>query len=64
MENIMCEKPVYWRDHYGDDPGAQRILRHFSYSDRIRYYWPMPAAEKAVDDLLKSFHGQALPETL
>lgn len=64
MENIMCEKPVYWRDHYGDDPQAQRILRHYSYSDRIRYYWPSSAAEKAVDALLQSFDGKALPETL
>lgn len=64
MEDIMCETPVYWRDHYGDDPAAQRILRHFSYSDRIRYYWPMPIAKKAVDALLESFHGQVLPETL
>ena len=30
------------------DAAELRLQRHFSYSDRIRYYWPDPAAAAAV----------------
>lgn len=43
MEELMTEAPGYWKGHYhGDDT---RLLRHFGYADRIRYYWPKAEAE-------------------
>jgi D-tagatose-1,6-bisphosphate aldolase subunit GatZ/KbaZ len=42
----------------------QRQLRHFSYSDRIRYYWPHSEAQAAVNRLLSRLEGQSIPETL
>ena len=50
--------------HYPGTPDEQRRLRHASHSDRIRYYWPMPAAREAVDGLLAALHGVRIPETL
>jgi len=60
----MLDAPANW-DRYYHGPEAERALqRHFSYSDRIRYYWPQPAAEEAVAELF-AFLGEAeLPETL
>ena len=61
MEGLMMAKPKSWRGHYqGDDTGL-RLARHFSLSDRIRYYWDVPAARKAVDELLS---GDAVDLTL
>jgi D-tagatose-1,6-bisphosphate aldolase subunit GatZ/KbaZ len=64
MERVMVEKPGYWKAHYPGTPEEQRLQRHFSYSDRIRYYWPDPRAAGAVERLMKRLEGLAIPETL
>ena len=48
MERIMLAEPKYWLDYYRGAPEQQRLLRHYSYSDRIRYYWPAEDAKAAV----------------
>jgi len=40
------------------------LKRHFSYSDRIRYYWNTAEATAAVDRLMNSLVGITIPETL
>lgn len=60
----MTARPKDWQGHYPGTPEEQRLLRHYSYSDRIRYYWPMPEAREAVDGLLATLEGVRLPETL
>jgi D-tagatose-1,6-bisphosphate aldolase subunit GatZ/KbaZ len=64
MERLMCDRPDEWRPYYGGSDEEQRIARHFSYSDRIRYYWPLPLACEAVDRLVSELQGTPLPETL
>lgn len=61
MERIMREAPAHWQRHYPGDPAEQHVLRHYSLSDRIRYYWPEPAAAQAVGTLLAALHGQRVP---
>ncbi len=64
METIMTAQPKHWQSHYPGTAAQQRVLRHYSYSDRIRYYWPAPDARVAVDALLRWLHGVKIPETL
>ena len=64
MEALMLAQPKHWQSHYPGTPDEQRVLRHYSYSDRIRYYWPAPEATAAVDALLARLDGVAIPETL
>jgi D-tagatose-1,6-bisphosphate aldolase subunit GatZ/KbaZ len=64
MDQLMCERPQEWRPYCAGSEAEQRVARHFSYSDRIRYYWPLPRAREAVDRLLSAFADAALPETL
>ena len=64
MEALMTAAPEHWQSHYDGDAASCRLLRHFSYSDRIRYYWPRPAAQDAVARLMTRLHGRELPETL
>ncbi len=42
----------------------KRWLRHYSLSDRIRYYWPHPEAVAAVAGLTKALEGKSIPEPL
>jgi D-tagatose-bisphosphate aldolase class II non-catalytic subunit len=64
MERVMLDNPAHWRSHYPGSPEEQRLLRHFSYSDRIRYYWPDSRAAAAVERLIDRLGTSAIPETL
>lgn len=61
MEALMQDQPGHWARHYPGNPGEQRLLRHYSLSDRIRYYWSIPEARAAVDRLTNSLRGQVIP---
>ena len=50
-EEIMVADPTFWRKHYTGDELLLRQARHFSLSDRIRYYWPRPELMEAVKAL-------------
>lgn len=64
MEDEMLANPGYWDKYYFGTPAQQRLLRHFSYSDRLRYYWASPGAQKAVQELFDELDGTTIPETL
>ncbi len=64
MEAVMLSEPGDWNRHYGGTPAQKRLQRHYSYSDRIRYYWAKPAAQAAVEQLFKALAGQVVPVTL
>ncbi|MGH6772904.1 D-tagatose-bisphosphate aldolase, class II, non-catalytic subunit [Brucella tritici] len=64
MEALLLAEPKNWEKYYHGDAEELRLQRHFSYSDRIRYYWPHPVATAAVDALLKRLEGRKIPETL
>lgn len=51
MESIMQSSPDNWEKYYRGDETELWLQRHFSLSDRIRYYWPDPQARAAVDEL-------------
>ncbi len=61
MEELMLETPEMWARHSDGDPAAQRVMRHYSLSDRIRYYWATPKACAAVQRLLEALRGQPVP---
>jgi len=64
MEKIMSERPEQWNKYYTGFQTELWLQRHFSYSDRIRYYWPEPAARAAADTVLERLHGRTIPATL
>ena len=64
MEQLMLAAPEHWRKYYHGDAAELRLQRHFSYSDRIRYYWPDPRAAAAVQRLEGRLAGRTIPETL
>jgi D-tagatose-1,6-bisphosphate aldolase subunit GatZ/KbaZ len=64
MEALMVREPDNWRKYYEGGPEALKLQRHFSFSDRIRYYWPHPEAQAAVDGLFARLGDQPIPEPL
>jgi D-tagatose 6-phosphate 4-epimerase len=64
MEALMLKEPENWRKYYQGDADELRLQRHFSFSDRIRYYWPHPEAQAAVDRLFAKLGNKPIPEPL
>ncbi|PQZ47653.1 D-tagatose-bisphosphate aldolase, class II, non-catalytic subunit [Ochrobactrum sp. MYb15] len=64
LEKLLLSEPKNWEKYYHGDAEELRLQRHFSYSDRIRYYWPHPEATAAVNSLLERLEGRKIPETL
>ena len=62
MEAEMLANPKYWQGHYEGEGAALRLLRHYSYSDRIRYYWPKSAPQAAVTTLVEDERLQEISE--
>ena len=60
----MAAEPRFW-DKYYLSTGRQLALdQQHSLSDRIRYYWPLPAVEAALDRLLANLDANPPPLTL
>ena len=64
VERRMQEDPVYWEGYYPGGPKAQCLLRRYSYSDRIRYYWSYPDVENARKRLFSNLAVRGIPQTL
>ncbi|WP_127959358.1 tagatose-bisphosphate aldolase subunit KbaZ [Serratia microhaemolytica] len=61
MEMVMLDQPQYWQQHYHGTHGAKRLARSYSYSDRVRYYWPEQQIDQAYARLLTNLANQAIP---
>ncbi|HMQ56913.1 MAG TPA: D-tagatose-bisphosphate aldolase, class II, non-catalytic subunit [Rhizobiaceae bacterium] len=61
LESEMLAAPENWKKYYSGSEHDQWILRHFSLSDRIRYYWPTQNVNKAVDELLNRLGERPIP---
>jgi D-tagatose-1,6-bisphosphate aldolase subunit GatZ/KbaZ len=64
LDERMVAEPRYWRGYHEGDATEQRVARRYSYSDRVRYYWPDPEVDAAVRTLLDNLTQRAVPETL
>jgi len=64
VEQTMLASPADWKSHYHGSDEEQRLLRTFSYSDRIRYYWFIPEVQAAVDRLIENLRMNKIPETM
>ena len=62
VERAMLADPRHWRAHYRGPAAEQAWLRHFSLSDRLRYYWSEPALVAKVDELFALVEESGCPE--
>lgn len=64
LEKEMMEQPKYWEPYYAGSPQKQAFKRKYSFSDRVRYYWPIPAIERAKNILFKNLKHDGIPLSL
>lgn len=64
VEARMLAHPEQWEGYYTGGAEEQALARRYSYSDRVRYYWPDPEIDAAVGTLLENLSGRDLPEPL
>jgi D-tagatose-1,6-bisphosphate aldolase subunit GatZ/KbaZ len=61
VERRMVENPRWWQEYYHGGDDELRLARRYSYSDRIRYYWPDPQVRAAQDRLLANLAARDIP---
>ncbi|MCF3961435.1 D-tagatose-bisphosphate aldolase, class II, non-catalytic subunit [Streptomyces fuscigenes] len=61
VERRMLAEPAKWEGYYPGDPQEQRLARRYSYSDRLRYYWPDPEIVRAQTRLLDNLAALDIP---
>lgn len=62
MERLMLAEPRHWSKHYAGHDDELHRLRHFSYGDRIRYYWPR--ARSAVETMIAELETRKIERPL
>ncbi|MEU1532897.1 D-tagatose-bisphosphate aldolase, class II, non-catalytic subunit [Streptomyces fagopyri] len=61
VDRRMRDEPGWWRTYYEGDADDQRLARRYSYSDRVRYYWPDPEIAAAQDRLFANLSALDIP---
>ena len=64
IEDRMLAEPDQWEKYYPGDTPTQRLLRRYSYSDRIRYYWSDPEIQDAQSRLMSNLAHLDIPPPL
>lgn len=60
----MKKNPKYWQKYYATEAHQQRLDCQYSLSDRVRYYWPTPNIEYALEKLIENMNQTPPPLTL
>lgn len=61
VEQRMLAEPALWEAYYPGGAAEQRIARRYSYSDRLRYYWPDAEIARAQARLLDNLTALDIP---
>ncbi|MUL01690.1 tagatose-bisphosphate aldolase subunit KbaZ [Aliivibrio fischeri] len=61
IEKEMCDSPEYWQPYYQGNEAQQRFSRSYSFSDRIRYYWPDEKINQAQNTLFTNLSRNGIP---
>jgi len=64
IDRVMLENPKHWAEYYNGNEFSLSLARKYSYSDRMRYYWPNPDIKKALNRLIKNLNKKTIPLTL
>lgn len=61
LDRVMDKSPEHWDRYYSGSADEVSVLRHFSLSDRIRYYWQDPEVIASVECLFNNLSKSDLP---
>lgn len=61
VEDVMLAEPGHWEPYYAGNAHTQRYARRYSFSDRVRYYWPDTRITAAQERLFANLERTGLP---
>lgn len=64
LENEMLKNPSNWKNHYHTSGDKLRLKRHYSMSDRSRYYLPVKEVDESIKRLIDNLELEKIPLTL
>jgi D-tagatose-1,6-bisphosphate aldolase subunit GatZ/KbaZ len=64
LETAMLAEPKYWEKYYKGDAQKRLFKRKYSFSDRLRYYWPLPELDQAKNRLFENLRNHNIPFSL
>jgi D-tagatose-1,6-bisphosphate aldolase subunit GatZ/KbaZ len=64
VQDAMTASPGSWSKYYLSSGRQLALDQQYSLSDRIRYYWPVPAVDAALERLLANLEATPPPLTL
>jgi D-tagatose-1,6-bisphosphate aldolase subunit GatZ/KbaZ len=64
VQKAMTAAPKYWKNYYMSQGRRLELDQQYSRSDRIRYYWPVPEVDAALNRLLANLDSNPPPLTL
>jgi len=64
LEQTMIKHPQHWQNHYQGNKQKLELDRTYSYSDRIRYYWPFEKIQQSLQKLIDNLSKIPIPPTL
>lgn len=64
LEKLMLMDPKYWNKYYAGDDRQLSFKRKYSFSDRLRYYWPIPELDSAKNKLFENLENSKIPTSL
>jgi D-tagatose-1,6-bisphosphate aldolase subunit GatZ/KbaZ len=64
LDEVMIQLPEQWKKYYPGSNEEQAFKRKFSFSDRIRYYWPDPRVEASLKILMNNLRDKPMPLSL
>ncbi len=64
IEKSMLKEPRYWEKYYPGDENLKLFKRKYSFSDRLRYYWPMVEVDAARNRLFENLGKNKVPTSV
>jgi D-tagatose-1,6-bisphosphate aldolase subunit GatZ/KbaZ len=64
IEESMLANSQNWAPYYNGGPQMLHLLRRYSYSDRVRYYWNDASVKQALETLCRNLEQHPILETL
>ena len=64
LDDVMVNNPENWIKHYHGNDEKLRLARKYSFSDRCRYYLPLPEVRQAIDRLIRNLKAVDIPLSL
>lgn len=64
LEEVMVKRPENWIKHYHGNEEKLRLARKYSFSDRCRYYLPLPEVRQALDRMMQNLKTVDIPLSL